>query len=95
MMELQALRYPPCLGRIERLVQRTELVNVEVVQNNPDLSDIRVRLIYQISCAVSLALVVITLYPARCSAYGGTAVSHQLVFCQRASYCKFTLHYVR
>ena len=46
-MELQALGDAPCFGWLESIVQRAQLVSVEVVQNQPYRLCVRVCLVYQ------------------------------------------------
>ena len=46
-VELQSPRYAPRLNRLVRLVKRTDLVSVEIVQHHPDHLDVGICLIDQ------------------------------------------------
>ena len=109
-MELQALGYTQRFGWLEGIVQRTQLVSVEIVQHQPYRLGVRICLIdqpshlmsevhssallghldmpptrfrltehEQVSCPVSLVLVVISFHPTRLGPDSGPLISHQLL----------------
>src|SRR5215813_794371 len=46
-MEVELPGHPPCLGRLERFVQRGDLMGIEIVQHNPNHDGFRVAFVHQ------------------------------------------------
>src|SRR4029450_2362406 len=46
-MELELPSKPPCLGRLERFIQRCDLMGIEIVQHNPNHAGFWVAFVHQ------------------------------------------------